>query len=65
MSVYLHVVPDPACVVEDPDGFSVTVRHGRRSLRALVDEFGPVVWEGGNGAPELNRAGADPRRPWM
>lgn len=57
--------PPRVSIEPDPDGFAITSRHGARGLPALIDRFGPAVWAGGDGAPELNRAGNDPRRPWM
>jgi hypothetical protein len=47
------------------DGYFVTGRSGARSMPALIRRYGSAVWEGGDGAPELTRAGSDPRRPWM
>lgn len=62
----VYVDPAPhVSISADPNGFAITCRHGERGLTALVGRFGRAVWDGGDGAPELNRAGADPRRPWM
>jgi hypothetical protein len=62
-------VPEPgtsyAEIATDRDGFAITTRHGGRGLNALVDRFGPAIWDGGAGGPELNRSGSDPARPWM
>lgn len=50
---------------EHPLGYAFTVRTGARSIEALERTFGRAIWDGGDGTPELNRAGSDARRPWM
>lgn len=46
-------------------GYPVSGREPARRVETLAERFGDQIWQGGDGAPELNRAGADRRRPWM
>jgi hypothetical protein len=46
-------------------GAGFTGREPERTVQALAARFGDQIWQGGDGAPALNREGADPRRPWM
>lgn len=46
-------------------GYALTGREHDRTTAALAEKHGAAIWEGGDGAPALNREGADPRRPWM
>jgi len=55
---------DPRAV-PGPHGFAVATRTGDRGIEALERMFGRAIWDGGDGTPELNRQGTDPRRPWM
>lgn len=50
---------------ETPLGYALTGRRHDLTTEAVARRYGRAVWEGGDGAPELNREGADPRRPWM
>lgn len=50
---------------ETPLGYALTGREPARRTEALAQRFGRSIWDGGDGAPALNREGADPRRPWM
>lgn len=55
-------------LVRDDAGYAISeadrVARGADTA-AVAERFGPGVWQGGDGADELDRGGSDPDRPWM